>query len=224
MKQKLLLIFLVLFLAPSLVSSASYHGNFNVDVGTGSIIINPDTCEEDWSSSFWSSCVNNEQTFICIQSNTNCNSEYLKPANCDITRDCDASDSSGSSSGGSSSGGGRSSSSSSGSGSNNNFTILSSETTANGEEKTDCTERWACQTWSNSKDLCGTRTCRDINECGTQDLRPEISRECGSVGFAGITGAVTGITNFAKSGVGIGFIFMILIVILFVLISVSKKK
>jgi len=219
MKTKIFPAILLVFLTVSLVNAASYHGSFNVDVGTGSIVIDPGTCDEDWSSSFWSDCIDNQETFVCVQTNPSCGTEYLKPANCDNTRTCGSSDPGTSSSGSGGSGSG------SGGGSTPKTTLLSTENGGETETEYHCVEKWACQTWSDAENSCGIRTCEDLNSCDTNNLKPETARECASIGVAGITGAIIGgVRNFAKSGAGISLIFVILIVTLLIITQVLKKR
>jgi len=218
MKSKITLTIFIVLLAVGLISSASYHGSFNVNVGTGSIVIDPGMCEEDWSSSFWSECVNNIQTFICIQTNPHCNEEYLKPKLCGQTRECDIP--SETTEGGNTGGGG------SNSGRNNNDVFLSTDLTGSeNNEQIECVERWMCGEWSDSENSCGTRICTDKKQCNTYNLKPETFRKCPSQGVAGIKGSVIGgITNFAKSQTGFVFIFVILIAIAFILVVISKNR
>src|SRR3989344_1971266 len=92
MNTKIFLVSLaVLLVAASVASAATYHGSFGVDVGGGRIVIGSGGCEEDWSSSTWSSCSNNQQTFICIDKNQ-CGTVRLKPTSqCGDTRACSSS-------------------------------------------------------------------------------------------------------------------------------------
>jgi len=88
-----------------------------------------------------------------------------------------------------------------------------------------CVENWKCNDWSNVNEQCGTRTCEDLNKCGTTQLKPKVSEKCSTVGFLSFTGAVTGIGNFAKSGEGIAtFLGLIMVVVLTILITSIRRK
>ena len=247
MRIKFFLVFFVFLLALSflnlgIVSAASYQGSFNVNVQGGSIVIGSGGCEEDWSSSTWSSCSNNQQTFICIDKNQ-CGTVRLKPSQCGDTRACSSSicgnsivetgescddgntvsgdgcSSSCTTEGGGGGGGGGGGSGSSSSGSNNGGVIplsLPQET---------CIEKWQCDVWSNEENECGSRECRDINNCGTEELKPLTTKTCSEKGWgAGITGNIIGgIANFAKSKAGAGLIF-IAVVVVAAMVIMNKKK
>jgi len=217
--QNLFIVFAILF-SISFISAATYHGSFDVDVGRGSIIIQEE-CEEDWSSSFWSECINNQQTFICIQTNINCYTTNLKPAQCGEVRECGIIEETTNTDSSSSSTNSKSpSSSSSGGGTVTTYTHTS-------EEEPECVENWECGKWSNTKDSCGTRICTDSNACGTTELKPLTYKKCPFKFFSWITGGVIneGISSFAKSGVGIGLIIAILIIAAgVVVLFITKKK
>ncbi|MBS3085840.1 hypothetical protein J4225_04105 [Candidatus Pacearchaeota archaeon] len=241
MNTKIFLVSLaVLLVAASVASAATYHGSFGVDVGGGRIVIGSGGCEEDWSSSTWSSCNNNQQTFICIDKNQ-CGTVNLKPVQCGNTQACNASSVCGNSiveagescddgnttngdgcsstcatesnNGGGGGGGGGGSSSSNSPG----VTPLSllQET---------CIERWQCDAWSNEDNECGSRECRDTNNCGTEELKPLTIKQCPNQGWAGITGNIIGgVANFAKSKAGAGLIF-IAVVVAAAMVIMNKKK
>ncbi len=42
-----------------------------------------------------------------------------------------------------------------------------------------CTESWSCSDWSECINRTQTRTCTDINNCGTEINKPETSKSCG---------------------------------------------
>ncbi len=228
-KSKIFILFFAFFFFISLtfVSAGTYHGSFTVDVDSGTINIGT-VCEEDWSDSYWTSCVDGEQTFVCFDKN-NCGTEDMKPADCGTTRQCnetsedddddDDNDDNNENTGGGSTGG-----STGGSNSGTGMQTLSSGNTETNLETSSCTEEWECDAWSNSEDKCGLRVCRDINECGTTDYKPKTEKDCPNIGIFGVTGAVIGgFTNFAKSKTGIGLIFALLLVVLGILILSSKK-
>jgi len=210
----LLAIMLVSIISP--VSAATYHGSFNVDVGSGSIIIG-NTCEENWSG-FWSECQNSIQTFVCFESNQ-CGTETLKPSQCGEIRTCSNTTIPPINNGDGGSGGGGGGGSGGGSGSG--ITILS---TGNGNNET-CAEKWICNEWSNKEQECGERTCQDINNCGTEELKPKVDLKCEGEFSSGITGAVIdGVTGFAKSKIGASILIIIIIAGAFILISKQKSK
>lgn len=216
MKTRLFLLFLAsLLIAPGLVFGATYHGSFNVDVGTGSIVINPDACEEDWSGSFWSDCQDGTKTFVCFDRN-NCGTESLKPAQCGEIQNCSQSPTPPTTTTGGGGGGGGGGGSSSDSGT----TLLTTTGTTESENKPKCIERWRCTGWSNTDDFCGVRTCEDINKCGTTELKPETSRECPTFSSSFLTGGVIGAIS---SPTGLSIIFILAIVALFILVTVSRK-
>lgn len=227
-KFELFFVVILLVFSVGIVSAASYHGSFKVNTGGGSINIEPQ-CQEDWSASFWNSCSDGQQTFICIQSNPSCDSENLKPAQCGNTRECvveqppvNNNPGGGGSSG---SGGGGSGSSSGGGGGGGASTTPLSVSSSGSDSSGECSESWACQGWSDLDNLCGIRSCIDKNNCGTEELRPETVRECPSEGFSGITGAVIGgISGLAKSKAGISLIFVVIVVALFAGITISRKN
>lgn len=69
-----------------------------------------------------------------------------------------------------------------------------------------CEESWQCGEWGECIDGEQTRICTELSQCGTTLDRPAIVQECNnetqtSTNF--LTGAVTGVTEFAKSGAGI---------------------
>ena len=41
-----------------------------------------------------------------------------------------------------------------------------------------CTPNWDCSAWSNPENSCGTRTCTDLNSCGTSSGKPAESLAC----------------------------------------------
>jgi PGF-pre-PGF domain-containing protein len=47
-------------------------------------------------------------------------------------------------------------------------------------EESQCTELWSCSSWSECSDGIQTRTCIDINNCGTYVTKPSESQECGA--------------------------------------------
>ena len=92
-----------------------------------------------------------------------------------------------------------------------------------------CDVNWSCGVWSECDDGFMSRSCKDLNYCGTTNLRPDIYSECEVVDIGeedrnesielttdapiigrGITGAVIG--NLKSPGAGI-LIFMLMILV-----------
>lgn len=215
MEKKIIYIFPIFLLLISLISAASYDGTLSVNTGSGSVVINSGGCQEDWSNSAWSSCINGVQTFICFDKNQ-CGTTNLIPAQCGNTESCTTQPLS-SSGGGGSSGGGSSGGGSSGSGGSNNIATTNSN---------NCVENWQCGEWSNANEQCGKRICVDENNCSTSLLKPATSKECPSVSSLSFTGAVTGIANFAQTGQGVATIGGLITIIVFAIAftSVRRKK
>jgi len=46
-------------------------------------------------------------------------------------------------------------------------------------QRTGCTESWNCTGWSDAVNLCGTRTCADLRNCGTISNKPLENKVCG---------------------------------------------
>lgn len=231
-----LAILLVAIFIPLINADAETSGSFSVDVGDPSINI---VCNEDWSGSTWGACVGDQQTFICFDKN-NCGTEELKPAQCGQIRyclycgdglcndgetcstcptDCGACSSGGDNNGGSSGGGGSGGGGSSGGGSSSSNSNSNLESLSTGNEG--CTESWVCDDWSKSKGECGSRTCVDTNECGTEELKPIESQKCSS-----LLGRITGdaVSEFIQSKTGRGVLIASLIVLVGLLIFVKHRK
>jgi hypothetical protein len=234
MKAKNFSLILAFFLALGFLqfaSAASYHGSLKVDTGSGSVVIEPEACEEDWSGSFWSECVDKNQTFMCFDKNF-CGTQTVKPANCGQVRGCDSEPPTPPpSNGGGGGGGGGSGGGSSGSG--RGGTIKTSarvdRNTATSSYGTSCIENWKCGDWSNIRNECGKRTCNDINDCGTSELKPVVEKQCSSFGIFGITGnVIDGIQDFTKSRTNavilLAVIFAGIVIAIVLLRKVSKGK
>lgn len=139
-----------------------------------------------------------------------------------ITQDGSSPPSSGSGggggSGGGSGGGGGGSSSASSSDSTNSESSF-------GSSSSKCTEDWSCEDWSNKEDACGVRVCTDVNDCGSEELKPEIERSCTGTTSLGITGNVVG--GFLKAGkfkTNLGLLFLMVVSMLFILVAVFRAK
>lgn len=218
METKFFLAILALLVGVSLVSSATYEGNFDVNTGGDTIIIGGETCQEDWSG-FWTTCQNETQTFACTDTNA-CGTENLKPAQCGEVRACETAPEDTNTNTGSGGGG------SGGSGgviilSDTNDTIVQ-ENLGNGGYT--CAEIWDCTDWSDSENSCGTRTCTDVNECRTEELKPLEEKECTTTSIWPINGFVTGVSNFIKASPGKSLISVIILVIIIVaLVTLTSK-
>ncbi|MEK6945842.1 MAG: hypothetical protein AABW63_03540 [Nanoarchaeota archaeon] len=213
----IIFVFFLVFAGIGLVSSAEYQGTLKFDNDGGKIVVGGGSCE-DWSSSFWSECAGNQQTFVCIQSNPSCPTKDLKPAQCDQTRACGTTDTPSVSSGGGGGGGG-------GGSSINSPQVFSNSN--NDQNQTVCTENWVCSVWSNAKDQCGTRDCVDWNGCGTEELKPLTEKECESsvTQSDGITFYFSAIGDFVKTKTGGIIVFVVLVVGIGILAwGIGKRK
>ena len=90
-----------------------------------------------------------------------------------------------------------------------------------------CEENWQCDDWGSCENGEQTRTCIDTNACGTSIEKPAITQGCekeetSSTNF--LTGAVTGITNFASSPTGIASIIGVITVAGAIAFVSLKKK
>lgn len=210
MKEKFFFQLFLILLLIGFVSGAGFQGSFQISTGGNQILISSGICQEDWTGSFWTNCVNGIQTFVCLDKN-NCGTTNLKPQNCNLTQNCTVQQQP---SGGTSSGGGNGGPSSSG-GSSVIYTTPSTT------EKS-CIENWTCEDWSNLKGQCGQRICNDADNCGTTLLKPTISKECSSSFFIG--SVIKGFSDFAKSTPGVISITFIVIVLSVAMVTLSRKK
>ncbi len=94
-----------------------------------------------------------------------------------------------------------------------------------------CTEAWKCSEWSEcASPGTQTRVCIDTNACGTTKSKPAESQDCKlteqTTSTSFLTGAVTGISNFVKSGEGIATLLVLLttVVVAIAITSMRKKK
>lgn len=93
-----------------------------------------------------------------------------------------------------------------------------------------CEENWKCSEWSECENGTQTRSCVDVNSCGTYLHRPALEQECGkskseqksSTNF--LTGAVTGIADFVKSPTGIVSVLITGIVLTGGLVFLNLRK
>ena len=109
-----------------------------------------------------------------------------------------------------------------------------------------CVENWTCEDWSECVGNDMRRICSDVNECGTNQTKPDVYQECGisssgsddnmtlevgDVGpsgsspvaraFSAITGAVVGVAG-TPEGVAV-VAFMVLVLSGFIAIRIRKK-
>lgn len=99
---------------------------------------------------------------------------------------------------------------------------------------------WGCTEWDECISGTQTRTCKEYNNCGNDYGRPNVARNCEVSSLNAkipeeelqeeitttnfLTGAVTGVNNFVKSGVSLIFGIIILIAGIFVIIITRKRK
>ncbi|MFH1307320.1 MAG: hypothetical protein ABIH72_00530 [archaeon] len=216
MTKKSFLLILAFLLASTFVLGADYHGSLNVDVGDGTIIIGPpqgETCTEDWSCSYWNSCTNNLQSFICVDCNA-CGTYDLRPATCGNTTSCDA--------GGTTVIGGGGGGGSGDDDDNDDGILLSSKA---------CTELWSCGDWSTCQDGKEVRTCSDKNKCGTTSLKPVSERECEGLltgntedqSGGSLLGAVLGLGG-RIGNIGLSLLFIVVILAALIVLVLLRKK
>ena len=78
-----------------------------------------------------------------------------------------------------------------------------------------CSENWQCSEWSSCEDGTQTRTCTDLNDCGTTSNKPAIEQECETTTSRNfLTGFAVGFSDFAQSPAGVAtFIVVGLIIV-----------
>lgn len=85
-------------------------------------------------------------------------------------------------------------------------------------EETDiCTEDWMCLEWSECVNSTQERVCIDINNCGTENDKPDISQGCEEQNF------ITGMFSFVTTPVGLGVMALISMVVIFVVLPIREK-
>jgi len=213
------------FVGVSFISASETEGTLGVDNGGGNVVIGTKGCQEDWSGSTWSQCVDGQQTFICFDRNT-CGTTSLKPAQCGDTRACDTTTTTTTptSSGGGGGGGGGASGGSSGGGGGGIVTL----NTQNSDGEDACVENWECGEWSNTEEMCGKRTCIDKNSCGTTELKPITADSCPNIFtsfFSFLTGGVLGgVEGSAKEGRGTILAVLLVLIALGVGIVLFRRQ
>jgi len=209
-------VMLLVLMSIGFIYSADDNGSIRFDNQGGQIVVGPTggICQEDWSGSTWSQCVDGQQTFICFDKNS-CGTTSLKPAQCGATQSCDTTTTTQQTTTSSGGGGGGGSG---GGGSVGGGGIVTSNT-QNSNQEVVCVENWECGDWSNAENMCGKRTCIDKNSCGTTELKPVTADSCPNIFtsfFSFLTGGVIGgIGSSAKEGRGI------ILAVLLVLIAVG---
>ena len=102
-----------------------------------------------------------------------------------------------------------------------------------------CYEEWQCGNWGECINERQTRTCEDLEQCSTIINKPAEFRACSVEEKEGqnlttpaqtssfinlLTGAVTGVTQFVKSGTGTIMLFILIIVGLATLTILLRKR
>ena len=96
--------------------------------------------------------------------------------------------------------------SSSGGSSGGSFRVIGGEA----ENSYVCSENWQCSEWSDCENEIQTRTCTDLNSCGTSNGKPTTEQQCETTTSTNLlTGAVTGISEFAQTPWGIATFIII---------------
>jgi hypothetical protein len=86
-----------------------------------------------------------------------------------------------------------------------------------------CEGLWNCEQWSECVNGMQIRSCEDIRSCGTENKKPEISRDCMESESQDINGARYD-TIFAQTMVGVGIIGVIGVVVFFVVRFFIRRK
>ncbi len=87
-----------------------------------------------------------------------------------------------------------------------------------------CTEKWTCSSWTDCTGNKQTRTCTDLNKCGTNVDKPDEERSCTS-GFVPITGGTTGTkTNMTTTILIIGDVVLVILLIIALAVLFRPKR
>lgn len=81
----------------------------------------------------------------------------------------------------------------------------------------ECVEEWVCVDWSDCVNATQTRTCVDINDCGTIEEIPEVIQECVE------ESPITGLFTFVNSPTGYASMFILGLFLLMLFLSMRKK-
>jgi hypothetical protein len=100
------------------------------------------------------------------------------------------------------------------------------------EGSTICQEEWTCSDWSVCEDGLQTRTCEDVNNCGTRSNEPFSTQPCSTVeeegvpAPTGITGLFLTPTSITIVGLIVGVVIIISLIYFFGLkrAAIRKKK
>lgn len=221
-KKKLnaMVLLFLLVLSMGFVYSATTSGSFSLEEDeAGAIVIRKPECYPNWECPLTECIDGSPQTYVCYDRNQ-CGFPY--PSNHEETISCTIEP--GENNGGSpsvSSGGGGSSGGSKKSGSSGGGVVVNSNSSASSFER-DCVENWVCSEWTDIENSCGNRVCIDTNNCGVEESKPVLVKECESKGFFSfITGGVIG--AFGSFGWWVLILFLVLIIAFFI-VSKRKKK
>ncbi len=87
-----------------------------------------------------------------------------------------------------------------------------------------CTERWLCTDWSWCVNGINTRTCEDVNKCGTDLYRPMESQPCGAEeANSPVSSLISGMAVFGDPTI-MGGVIVILVIVVFVLWKLFSRK
>jgi hypothetical protein len=169
-------------------------------------------CIEDWSASFWSTCVDGYSTFVCVDRNQ-CGTISLRPEDCGKTIQC---------------------SSSSGGDDNEeqNSNTNTGSSSGGSSSTTSCIENWECSEWSTCINSIQTRTCSDSRNCGTTRLKPVLERNCSEEeqGVTSLNGTATSRPGLLGAVIGggtasiVGLILFLALLIAAIIVFVMRKK
>ncbi|MFH1474173.1 MAG: MopE-related protein [Candidatus Aenigmatarchaeota archaeon] len=91
------------------------------------------------------------------------------------------------------------------------------QTTGGVVTEPECVEEWVCVDWSECVDATQTRTCVDINDCGTVEEMPELEQECVE------ESPLTGLFTFVNSPTGYASMFILGMFLLLLFLGMRKK-
>lgn len=87
-------------------------------------------------------------------------------------------------------------------------------TDGDGMDLPDCNENWFCLDWEECVNGTRTRSCIDLNECGTEEEMPDVEESC-AVGDLGITGFFASVS---KSLIETILIFLLILLIILLIV------
>jgi len=91
------------------------------------------------------------------------------------------------------------------------------DTAANDSQDETCIEEWSCSLWSECINNTQTRTCIDINECGTEINKSSEVQECEPETL------ITGLFSFLSTPLGFGAMAFIAMMIIFIALPLREK-